>query len=68
MVLFVILFSNSVRIGDAVVNNLPSADGKTIAFRAAEPAGRSLIPGIQIYKAFVVNANGESNSISFAYR
>jgi len=59
---------NSVRIGDAVVNNLPSSDGKTITFRAPEPAGRSLIHGMQIFKASVVNSNGESNSISFTYR
>jgi hypothetical protein len=60
--------SNSVRIGDAVVNDIPSADGKTITFRAPEPSGKSLVEGMQVFKAFVVNANGEGNSISFSYR
>jgi hypothetical protein len=32
---------NSVRIGDAVVNDLPSADGKTITFRAPEPVEKT---------------------------
>ena|ERR1035438_5292447 len=59
---------NSVRIGEAVVTDLASADGKTILFRAPQPAGKTLIPGTRKFKAFVVNANGESNSISFAYR
>jgi len=59
---------NSVRIGDAVVKDMPSADGKTITFRAPEPSGKSLIDGMQVFKAFVVNANGESNSMSFAYQ
>ena len=59
---------NSVRIGDAVVNDIPSADGRTITFRAPEPSGKSLIDGTQVFKAFVVNTNGESNSISFAYQ
>ena len=59
---------NSVRIGSAVVNNLSSPDGKTITFRAPEPAGSGIIHGMQIFEAFVSNANGESNSISFAYR
>lgn len=59
---------NTVRIGDTVVNNLPSVDGKTITFRAPEPAGRSVIHHTQLLKASVVNANGESNAISFTYR
>jgi hypothetical protein len=59
---------NSVRIGDAVVKDIPSADGKTITFRAPEPSGKSFIDGMQFFKAFVVNANGESNSMSVAYQ
>jgi len=59
---------NTVRIGDTVVNDLPSTDGKTIMFRAPEPPGRSAIHGTQVFKAIVVNANGESNAISFSYR
>src|SRR4029077_16980515 len=34
---------NNMRIGDAVVKDMPSADGKTITFRAPEPSGKSLI-------------------------
>jgi IPT/TIG domain len=59
---------NTVRIGDVEVNNLPSADGKTITFRAPERTRTSLIHSVQTFRASVVNANGESNSISFAYR
>jgi hypothetical protein len=51
-----------------VVNDLSSADGKTIALQAPAPAGDSLIRGIRTYKASVSNANGESNSITFDYR
>jgi hypothetical protein len=59
---------NSVRIGDAVVNNLPSPDGKTVTFRAPEPPGNSLITGRRVHNAYVSNANGDSNSISLEYR
>ena len=59
---------NTVKIGSAVVNDLSSADGKTIALQAPAPAGDSLIRGIRTYKASVSNANGESNSIAFDYR
>jgi hypothetical protein len=51
-----------------VVNDLSSADGKTIALQAPAPAGDSLIRGIRTDKASVSNANGESNSIAFDYR
>jgi hypothetical protein len=60
--------ANTVRIGNAVVDNLPSPDGKIITFRAPRPEGRSLIRGIRVFKGSIVNANGESNSISFSYR
>jgi hypothetical protein len=60
--------ANTVRIGNAVVDNLPSPDGKIITFRAPQPEGRSLIHGIRVFKGSIVNANGESNSISFSYR
>jgi len=51
-----------------VVNEISSPDGKTITFQAPVPSGDSFIRGIQIYKASVSNANGESNSINFWYR
>jgi hypothetical protein len=51
-----------------MVNDIASADDKTITLRAPEPTGNRLIDGRQIFRAFVVNANGENNSISFAYR
>ncbi len=59
---------NRVRIGASVVDNLSSPDGKTITFRAPAAAGSSSAHGIRIFKASVLNANGESNSISFQYR
>ena len=59
---------NSVRIGSAVVDNLSSHDGKTITFRAPEPAEEEHTQGMQVFRASVSNANGESNSISFSYR
>jgi hypothetical protein len=62
------MIGNSVRIGSAVVDNISSPDGKTITFRAPEPVGSGIIHGMQIFEASVSNANGESNSISFAYR
>ena len=58
---------NTVRIGNAVVNSIPSPDGKTITFEAPPPAGTSFLPGRRIYKSSVANANGESNSIFFDY-
>jgi len=61
---------NTMKIGTAVINHIPSPDRKTITFQAPVPvpAGTSFIRGIRIYKASVSNANGESNSISFDYR
>jgi hypothetical protein len=59
---------NTVQIGSAKVTNISSPDGKTIAFQAPAPAGSSFIRGIRIYNAWVFNANGQSNSISFDYR
>lgn len=59
---------NTVRIGDVLVNNLPSPDGKTVTFRAPERTRTSLLHSLQTFGLSVVNANGESNSISFAYR
>ena len=60
--------SNSVRIGTLILNKLPSPGGKTITFRAPEPPADSLIPGRRVYEVSVVNASGESNSISLEYR
>jgi hypothetical protein len=62
------LTDNTVVIGSVVVRNLPSVDGKTIKFRAPQPAGEGFIPGNRIYRAFVSNSIGKSNSISFDYR
>jgi hypothetical protein len=59
---------NTVKIGSATVDDIPSPDGKTITFRAPAPSGDSLIRGIRTYKASVSNAYGESNSITFDYR
>ncbi len=59
---------NTVQIGSAIVSNISSADGKTITFQAPMPTGESFLPGIQIYQAFVSNANGKSNSIALGYR
>jgi len=59
---------NTVQIGSAKVTNVSSPDGKTITFQAPAPAGSSFIQGIRIYNAWVFNANGQSNSISFDYR
>jgi len=59
---------NTVQIGSAVVENLSSPDGHMITFQAPAAAGLSFVHGIKIYSATVTNANGQSNSISFAYR
>jgi hypothetical protein len=59
---------NNAKIGGAVVNNIPSSDGKTLTFTAPLASGTSLYPGIWIYPASVSNSNGESNSIIFDYR
>jgi hypothetical protein len=59
---------NTVKIGSAVLQDIPSPDSKTITFKATEPSGDSFIRGIQAYKASVSNARGESNSITFDYR
>lgn len=59
---------NSVKIGSAVVNDIPSADGQTITFQAPPPSGDSFIRAIRIYEASVSNAHGMSNSIYFDYR
>lgn len=59
---------NSVKIGDTVVNDLASADGKTITFRAPEPKGKPIVDGTRIFKVSVLNANGESNWIAIDYR
>ncbi len=56
------------KIGSAVVNDISSADGRTITFQAPAFSGDSFIRGIRIYKASVSNANGESNWITFDYR
>lgn len=58
---------NTVKIGAAVVGNVPSPDGKTLTFQAPLPAGASFYPGLRIYYASVLNAYGESNPI-FSYR
>lgn len=59
---------NVVTIGAAVVENLPSPDGKTMMFQAPAPAGDSFIQGLRYYDVSVANQNGHSNLISFSYR
>jgi hypothetical protein len=60
--------SNAVKIGSAVLQDIPSSDSKTITFKAPAPSRDSFIIGIRTYKASISNANGESNSITFDYR
>jgi hypothetical protein len=59
---------NTFKIGSAVVNDISSADGRTITFQAPAFSGDSVIRGIRVYEASVSNASGESNSINFDYR
>jgi IPT/TIG domain len=59
---------NNVRMGSAVASDLHSADGKTLTFRAPDPEGNAFIPSLRMYKASVLNADGESTSILFQYR
>jgi hypothetical protein len=59
---------NTVKIGSAVLQDIPSPDSKTITFKAPAPSGDSFIRGIRAYKASVSNGNGESDSITFDYR
>lgn len=58
---------NKVRIGRAVVNDVPSPDGETLSFEAPLPQGDSLIPGSYYLEACVENANGKSNPILLSY-
>ena len=61
---------NTMKIGDAVVRDVASADGKTLVFAAPSPAPVTASPAIWEYQASVGNSNGESNSIlvNYAYR
>jgi hypothetical protein len=59
---------NTVQIGTAVVENVPSTDGKTLVFKAPKPAGPTLLPHFPGFEAFVSNANGKSNPIVVSYR
>jgi IPT/TIG domain-containing protein len=59
---------NTVKIGDAAVADIPSTDAESLTFKAPVPSENSFIPGLYYYKASVVNANGESNSITLVYR
>lgn len=59
---------NTVKIGDAVVRDVPSPDGTTLTFPAPMPAGTSMIANLAYYLASVANSNGESNSITVVYR
>ncbi len=62
------LIGNTVHIGSAAVKDITSPDGTTISFQAPAPAESSLMPGTHTYEAWVSNANGQSNPISFGYR
>ena len=57
--------SNTVTIGNAVVSNVPSPDGRSLSFEAPQPEGTSSHSGY--YEARISNANGESNTITFAF-
>ena len=59
---------NTVKIGSAIVSNVPSSGGRTLTFPAPMPAGSSFMPGLAYYLASVANSNGESNSITVVYR
>ncbi len=58
---------NTVKIGAAVVSDVPSPDGKTLSFEAPLPQGDSLIPGLYRLEASVENTNGTSNAIVLSY-
>ncbi len=60
--------ANTVRIGSALVEGVPSTDGNTITFQAPALSEDNFRRGIRLFKASILNANGESNSIFFGYR
>ncbi len=60
--------ANTVKIGSASVENISSADGKTITFQAPALSEQDSRLGIRRFTAHIVNAHGESNSIFFSYR
>jgi hypothetical protein len=59
---------NTVKIGSAVVSNVPSPDGSTLEFEAPLPAGDSLIRGLYYFEASVANEKDKSNSIAVSYQ
>jgi hypothetical protein len=59
---------NRVKIGAAVVSDVPSSDGTTLTFPAPVPAGTSMIANLAYYLASVANARGETNPILVMYR
>jgi hypothetical protein len=59
---------NNVEVGSAVVENVPSADGKILVFKAPAPSGPTLLPHFPAFEVFVSNPNGKSNSIVISYR
>ena len=59
---------NTVKIGSALVERISSADGKTLTFPAPALSEDNFRHGIRRFKASILNANGESNAIFFAYR
>jgi hypothetical protein len=58
---------NTVKIGSAVVSNVPSPDGSSLEFEAPLPAGDSLIRGQYYFEASVANERGKSNAIALSY-
>ncbi len=62
---------NTVKIGNSVVSNVPSPDGKTLAFQAPALSGAELVSSGAYLSAFVQasveNAKGKSNVIAFDY-
>jgi hypothetical protein len=59
---------NTIQVGSAIVENMPSEDGKTLIFKAPKPKGLTLLPHFPAFEAFVSNANGKSNPIVVSYR
>jgi hypothetical protein len=59
---------NTVVIGSAVISNLASPDGQTIAFEAPVPAGVTPSNYVLKFQASVSNANGISNPITVLFR
>jgi len=58
---------NTVKIGSAVVSNVPSPDGSNLEFEAPLPAEQSLTRGQYYREVSVANERGKSNAIALSY-